>query len=129
MKADREVKRFIQQQRRTERRQMLDSRESIATPYNLRTTMGRRGVNSSRGTGRDLKGEKTYDISTVAPIVLFLVSEKNNAVEKGAVRCCLCALLKILIDLQSHWSVISWKLLSRIHKQLRHIKSICNLTM
>jgi hypothetical protein len=30
-----------------------------------------------------LKGEKTYDITAVAPIVLFPVSEEDNAVEKG----------------------------------------------
>ena len=82
-KADQEVRRTIQKQRRIERRQRLESRESLGTPYNLRTTMGRRGVNSSRGTGRGLKGEKTYDISAVAPIVLFPVSEEDNAVEKG----------------------------------------------
>ena len=82
-KAEQEVKRTIQQHRRTERRQRLDSKESLGTPYNLRTTMGRRGVNSSRGIGRGLKGEKTYDISAVAPIVLFPVSEEDNALEKG----------------------------------------------
>ena len=30
-----------------------------------------------------MKGEKTYDITAVAPIVLFPVSEEDNAVEKG----------------------------------------------
>ena len=45
--------------------------------------MGRRGVNSSRGTGRGSKGEKTFDVSAVAPIVLFQVSEEENPVDKG----------------------------------------------
>lgn len=82
-RADREVRRTIEKQRRIERRQRLESRESSGTPYNLRTTMGRRGVNSSRGTGRGSKGEKTFDVSEVAPIVLFPVSEEENPVDKG----------------------------------------------
>ena len=45
--------------------------------------MGRKGVNSSRGTGRGSKGEKTFDVSAVAPIVLFPVSEEDNEVDKG----------------------------------------------
>jgi hypothetical protein len=77
-RADREARRNIEKQRRIERRQRFESRESLGTPYNLRTTMGRRGVNSARGTGRGFKGEKT-----VAPIVLFPVSEEEKPVDKG----------------------------------------------
>jgi hypothetical protein len=75
--------RTIEKHRRIERRQRLESRESSWTPYNLRKTMGRRGVNSSRGTCRGSKGEKTFDVSVVAPIVLFPVSEEENPVDKG----------------------------------------------
>ena len=82
-RADREVRRTIEKQRCIERMQRLESRGSLGTPYNLRTTVGRRGVNSSRGTGRGSKGEKTFDVSEVAPIVLFLVSEEDNEVDKG----------------------------------------------
>jgi hypothetical protein len=56
------LRRTIEKQRRIERRQRLESRESSGTPYNLRKTMGRQGVNSSRGTGRGSKGEKTWRI-------------------------------------------------------------------
>ena len=45
--------------------------------------MGRRGVNNSKGTGRGSKEEKTFDVSTIAPIVLFPVSEEENQVDKG----------------------------------------------
>ena len=82
-RADREVRRTVEKQRRIERRQRLESRESLGTPYNLRKTMGRRGVNSSRGTSRGSKGKKTFDVSDVAPIVLFPVSEEENPVDKG----------------------------------------------
>ena len=82
-RADREVRRTIEKQRRIERKHRLESRESLGTPYNLRSTMGRRGVNSSRGTRRGSKGEKTFDVSAVAPIVLFPVSEEDNQVNKG----------------------------------------------
>src|ERR1700738_2548008 len=82
-RADREVRRTIEKQRCIERRQRLESRGSLGTPYNLRTTMGRRGVNSSRGTGRGTKGERTFDVSAVAPIVFFPVSTEDNEVDKG----------------------------------------------
>ena len=82
-RADREVRRNNEKQKRIERRHRLDSRESLGTPYNLRSTMGRRGVNSSRGTGRRSKEEKKFDVSAVAPIVLFPVSEEENQVDKG----------------------------------------------
>jgi hypothetical protein len=81
-RADREGRRTIQKQRRIERRERLESREILGTPYNLRTTMGRRGVTSSRGTGRGSKGEKTFDVADVAPVVLFPVSEEDNEVDK-----------------------------------------------
>ena len=79
----REGRRCIEKQRRIERRQKLKSRESLVTPYNLRSTMGRKGFNYSRGTGRGSKVEKTFDVTVVAPIVLFPVSEEDNLVEKG----------------------------------------------
>ena len=82
-RADQEVRRNIEKQRRIERRQRFESRESLGAPYNLRRTMGRRGVNSGRGTSRGSKGEKTSDVSAVVPIVLFPVSEEDNTVDKG----------------------------------------------
>ena len=85
-RADREGRRSIEKQRRIERRQRLESRERLGTPYNLRSTMGRRGVNTSKVTGRGSKEEKMFDVSTVAPIVLFLVTEEDNQVDKGRMR-------------------------------------------
>jgi hypothetical protein len=82
-RAEREDRRNSEKQRRIERRQRLESRVSLGTPYNLRTTMGRRGVTSSKGTGRGSKGDKTFDVLEVAPVVLFPVSEENNDVDKG----------------------------------------------
>jgi hypothetical protein len=81
-RADREGRRTIQKQRRIERRERLESTKSLGTPYNLRTTMDRRGVNSSRGKGRGSKEEKTFDVSEVAPVVLFPVMEEDNDVDK-----------------------------------------------
>ena len=82
-RADRKVRRTIEKQRRIEKKQRLESRKSLGTPYNLRSTMGRRGVNTSKGTRRGSKEEKTFDVSTVAPIVFFPVSEEDNQVDKG----------------------------------------------
>ena len=81
-KVDREVRRTIEKQRHIEKRQRLESRECLGTPYNLWTTMGRRGVNSSRGTCRGSKGEKTFDVAAVAPIVLVPLSEEENPIDK-----------------------------------------------
>ena len=53
------------------------------TPYNLRSTMGRRGFNSSRVICRGSKEEKTFDVTVVAPLVLFPVSEEDSLLEKG----------------------------------------------
>lgn len=82
-RADREVRRTTEKQKRVARKQRLESRESLGTPYNLRTTMGRQGVNSSRGTVRGSNGEKTFDVSAIAPVVLFPVTEEENQDDKG----------------------------------------------
>ena len=81
-RADRDGRKRIEKERRIERRKRLESRETIVTPYNLRSTMGRRGFNSSRGTGKGSKEEKTFDVSELAPIILFPVSEEENLVDK-----------------------------------------------
>ena len=82
-RAEREDRRNSEKQRRIERRQRLESKVSLGTLYNLRTTMGRRGVTSSKGKGRGSKGDKTFDVSQVAPVVLFPVSEEDNEVDNG----------------------------------------------
>jgi hypothetical protein len=45
--------------------------------------MGRRGVKSSRDTGRGSKREKMFDVSEVVPLVLFPLLEEDNEVDKG----------------------------------------------
>ena len=45
--------------------------------------MGRQGVNTSKGTCRGSKEEKMFDVSTIAPIVLFPVLKEENQVDKG----------------------------------------------
>ena len=82
-RAEQEVRRGIEKKRRIERRQRLESRERVGTPYNLRSTMGRRGVNSSKVTGRGSMEEKTFDVSGVAPIILFPVSEEDKQIDNG----------------------------------------------
>jgi len=82
-RADQEIRRIIEKQKRIERRQRIESRGSLGTPYNLRTRMGRRGVNTSKGTGRGSKGENFFDVSEVAPVVLFPVTEEVSEIEKG----------------------------------------------
>ena len=45
--------------------------------------MGRRGVNSFRVTGRASTEEKTFDVSAVAPIVLFPIAEEDKQIDNG----------------------------------------------
>jgi hypothetical protein len=71
--------------------------------------MGRRGVNSSRGTGRGFKGENTFDVSMVAPIVLFPVSEEDNSVDKKGTEVLFICNTKDKFYLQSQYSILSWK--------------------
>ena len=82
-RAEQEVRRTIEKQRRIEKKQRLESIESMVTPYNLRSTMGRRGVNSSRVIGRASMEEKTFDVSAIAPTVLFPVSEEDKQIDNG----------------------------------------------
>ena len=44
--------------------------------------MGRRGVNSSKGIGRGSNEEKKYHVTSVAPIVLFPVSEEDKGISE-----------------------------------------------
>ena len=82
-RAEQEVRRTTEKKRRIERRQRLGSIERIVTPYNLRSTLGRCGVNSSRVTGRGSMEEKTFDVSAVAPIVLFPVTKEDKQIDNG----------------------------------------------
>ena len=111
-RAEREVRRSIEKKRRIERRQKLESRESFGTSYNLRSTMGRRGVNSSRGTSRGSKADKMFDVSAVAPIVLFPVSEEDNQVDKGGSEVMfMCNILEIIVYATSH---VVWPMLMNV---------------
>ena len=100
-RADREVRRSIEKQRRIERRQRLESRESLGTPYNLRSTMGRRGANTSKATGRGSKEEFFFDVSTVAPVVLFPVTEEDDQVDKRVSEVTFMCKPMILFNVQS----------------------------
>jgi hypothetical protein len=102
-RADREGRGTIEKQRRIERRQMLEASESIGTLYNLRTTMGRRGVKSSRATARGSKGEKTFDVSAVAPVVLFPISEEENQVDKGGNEVMIMCYHNFFLQVQTHY--------------------------
>ena len=63
--------------------------------------MGRRGVNISKVTGRGSKDEKSFGVSMVAPIVLFLVMEEDNQVDKGGSEVTFMCNPMILFNVQS----------------------------
>lgn len=85
-RAQTELCRTIEKQKRVERKQRLAFREEIETPYNLRSTMGKRGGNSSKGTGKQSKrGAASIGRDDVLPRTLFPVEEEGTTVNKRKV--------------------------------------------
>ena len=83
-RADREERKTIQKQKRIERKERFATRDKVVTPYKLRSTMARKGDKSTKAThSRSKRNVELFEKAEVAPIVLFPVSEEENAVDKG----------------------------------------------
>jgi hypothetical protein len=83
-RADREERKTIEKQRRIERNERFATRDKVVTLYKLRSTMGRKGDNSTKAThSRSKQNVETFEKADVAPIVLFPLSEEENPVDKG----------------------------------------------
>jgi hypothetical protein len=54
------------------------------TPYKLRSTIGRKGDNSTKAThSRSKRNVESFEKAEVSPIVLFPVTEEDNPDDKG----------------------------------------------
>jgi len=73
-RAERALGKSIANRRRTERRKKLGSSDNFATPYNLRSSMGRKVGKSSKAIGNRSDAEHS---SEVAPIRLFALPEEE----------------------------------------------------
>ena len=90
-KADREVRRTIEKQRRIERTERFATRNNVVTPYILRSTMGRRGGISTKAThSRSKQNVESFENAEVAPIRLFPLGEENTSVDNEENQVCYC---------------------------------------
>ena len=88
-KADREVGRTIEKQRRIERKKMFATRDNVVTLYKLRSTMGRKGGNSTKAThSRSKRNVESFEKAEVAPIRLFSLGEEDTSVDNEEIQVC-----------------------------------------
>jgi hypothetical protein len=88
-RAEREVRRSIEKQRRIERKERFATRDNVVTPYKLRSTMGRKGDNSTKAThSRSKRYVESFEKAEVAPIRLFSLGEEDNSVENEEIQVC-----------------------------------------
>ena len=86
-RAEKENSRSIEKQRRIERNNRFGTRENVLTPYNLRSTMGRKGGNSTKAThSRSKRNVESPDHAEVAPIRLFSLGEEDTSVDKEEIQ-------------------------------------------
>ena len=89
VRAAREVRRTIEKQKRIERKERLATRDNIVTPYKLRSTMGRKGDNSTKAThSRSKRNVESFEKAEVAPIRLFSLGEEDNSVDNEEIQVC-----------------------------------------
>ena len=88
-RAERENSRTIEKQRRIERKKRFANRDNVVTPYNLRSTMGRKGGNSTKAThSRSKRNVESFENAEVAPIRLFSLGEEDTSVDNGENQVC-----------------------------------------
>ena len=86
-KAEQEVRRTIEKQRRIERKGRFATRDNVVTPYKLRSTMGRKGDNSTKAThSRSKRNVDSLEKAEVAPIRLFSLGEENTSVDNNEIQ-------------------------------------------
>jgi len=78
-KAEREFGKTIVENRRSKLREKLAKTHFFVSPYYLRSTMGRRGRNTSKGSGTRSNG---VDTSEVPPVRLFATPEEETNIDE-----------------------------------------------
>jgi hypothetical protein len=89
VKADREVMRTIEKQRRIERKKRFATIDKVVALYKLRSTMGRKGGNLTKAThSRSKRNVESFEKAEVAPIRLFSLEEENTYVDNKEIQVC-----------------------------------------
>jgi hypothetical protein len=89
-RAEREVRRSIEKNRRIERNKRFATSDNVLTPYNLRSTMGRKGGKSTKAThSRSKRNVESFEKADVAPIKLFSLGEEDTNVDNEKIEVCL----------------------------------------
>ena len=88
-KAEREVRRTIDKQRRIERKKKFANRDNVVTPYILRSTIGRKGGNSIKAThSRSKRNVESFEKGEVASIRLFSLGEEDTSADNEEIHVC-----------------------------------------
>jgi hypothetical protein len=88
-RAEQEVRRTIEKQRRIERKERFATRDNVVTPYKLRSTMGRKGEKSTKAThSRSKRNVESIEKAEVAPIRLFSLGEEDTSVDNEEIQVC-----------------------------------------
>ncbi len=109
-KVEQEVRRTIEKQRRIERRERFATRDNVVTPYKLRSTMGRKGDNSTKAThSRSKRNVDSIEKADVAPIRLFSVGEENTSVDNEEIQVWSSYITVSMNSFNFYESPYSWK--------------------
>src|ERR1700737_3589530 len=88
-RADREERKTNEKQRRIERKERFATRDNVVIPYKLRSTMGRKGGNSTKAThSRSKRNVESFEKGEVAPIRLFSLREEDTSVDNEENQVC-----------------------------------------
>ena len=89
VRAERENIGTIEKQKRIERKKRFATRDNVVTPYNLRSTMGRKGGTSTKAThSRSKQNVESFEKAEVAPIRLFSLGEEDTSVDNEEIQVC-----------------------------------------
>jgi hypothetical protein len=88
-RADREERKTNEKQRRIERKERFATIDKVVTPYKLRSTMGRKGDNSTKAThSRSKRNVESFEKAEVAPIRLFSLGEEDTSLDNEEIKVC-----------------------------------------
>ena len=83
VRAQIEFSRTIEKQKRIDRKQRLALRKEIETPYNLRSTMGKKSGNPGKGSeGEPKRGTKSVGRDDVSPRNLMTCYEDGTPIKR-----------------------------------------------
>jgi len=92
---ERELRRTVTKHSQGVRKKTIASSNLFVSPYNLRSSMGKRAGNSSKGTARRLRN---VDLSDIAPTRLFPMDEEESSPVITTIKVCFSFLFLCCYD-------------------------------